>query len=253
MRQMRERRPDLVLLDVMMPGALDGFGVLEAMQTLFGQNRPPVILATAVSDADRVRNAIHFGVVDYIVKPFKLRDVTARVEKVLLGQPNAARPTVAVSRQLVRAALLDRITELVAALEVRTALAVVRVTLDGFEEGTNGHGPSARAEFLAETERRVRSAIRPCDTVLPSDGGEFLVLLPGVGEAGATWTARKLLNVLGTINQGVLAPAKVAVHVGIALAASKDTDVAALVRQADTAVAQARQAGSGFAVFRAER
>lgn len=80
-----------------------------------------------------------------------------------------------------------------------------------------------------------------------------MVVLPGAGEAGATWTARKLLMLLGTISVGGATTATPAARVGIALAASNDTDVEARVRQADAALALARQAGSGFAVCSVDR
>lgn len=83
-----ETTPDLVLLDVMLPGAPDGFAVLRelrsAMPTL------PVILVTARgAESDRVRG-LSEGADDYVVKPFSAKELLARVEAVLRRSPQRA-------------------------------------------------------------------------------------------------------------------------------------------------------------------
>ena len=81
---------DLVLLDVMMPGA-DGFEVLQHIRE--GNPRLPVIMVTARgAERDRVRG-LTGGADDYLVKPFGMRELLARVEAVLRrsdGQVRAA-------------------------------------------------------------------------------------------------------------------------------------------------------------------
>ena len=70
-----ERRPDLILLDVMLPG-LDGF---EVVRRLRDESEVPVILLTARSgDADKVVG-LDLGADDYVVKPFSPRELMARV------------------------------------------------------------------------------------------------------------------------------------------------------------------------------
>ncbi|HEY0521015.1 MAG TPA: response regulator transcription factor [Ilumatobacteraceae bacterium] len=71
-------RPDLVVLDIMLPG-LSGLDVLRAM----GANRVPVIMLTArVDEADRVLG-LELGADDYVTKPFSPRELVARVRTVL--------------------------------------------------------------------------------------------------------------------------------------------------------------------------
>jgi len=86
LRLLRTECPDLVLLDAMMPGFVDGFGVLDTMRDFGLLSVTPVILVTAIADTARVMAAIRLGVVDYVVKPFKLSDVSVRVKKVLRGR-----------------------------------------------------------------------------------------------------------------------------------------------------------------------
>jgi CheY-like chemotaxis protein len=80
-------RPDLVILDVMMPG-LDGFTVLERIKRAdAGVAGTPVIMLTARTDAlDRVRGGIE-GAVRYVTKPFSVVALRATVEEILGGEP----------------------------------------------------------------------------------------------------------------------------------------------------------------------
>ena len=74
-------RPDLVVLDVMLPGK-SGFDVLRTIR-LRGDAAPPVILLTArVEETDRVLG-LELGADDYVVKPFSPRELVARVRTVL--------------------------------------------------------------------------------------------------------------------------------------------------------------------------
>jgi len=72
----RDAKPDVVLLDVMMP-ELDGFGVLKAIRTDPDVATTPVVMYSAVNDEKTVDRALAAGADDYIVKgtPFKqIRD-----------------------------------------------------------------------------------------------------------------------------------------------------------------------------------
>ncbi len=74
-----DKQPDLVLLDVMMPG-LDGFGACERIREF---SSVPIIMVTAKGEEqDRVRG-LDVGADDYIVKPFSATEVLARVRAVL--------------------------------------------------------------------------------------------------------------------------------------------------------------------------
>ena len=75
----RELRPDVVLLDVMMP-KLDGFEVCRRLKADPDSLLTPVVLVTGLGDVqDRVRG-IEAGADDFIVKPFERLEVTARVQ-----------------------------------------------------------------------------------------------------------------------------------------------------------------------------
>lgn len=78
--ELRSRRPDLVLLDVMLPG-LDGFEICQAIRA--ERLATAVIMVTArVGDDDQV-SGLDYGADDYVTKPYSLRQLMARIRAVL--------------------------------------------------------------------------------------------------------------------------------------------------------------------------
>ena len=75
----RSIKPDLVLLDVMMP-VMDGLAVCKAIRA---EGNTPVIMLTAKSETDDKIAGLKYGADDYITKPFEMREVLARIEAVL--------------------------------------------------------------------------------------------------------------------------------------------------------------------------
>jgi light-regulated signal transduction histidine kinase (bacteriophytochrome) len=75
----RERRPDLVLTDVMMPG-LDGFGLLRALRADPATRTVPVIMLSARAGEEATISGLEAGADDYLVKPFSARELIARVQ-----------------------------------------------------------------------------------------------------------------------------------------------------------------------------
>ncbi len=72
---LEEHRPDLIILDIMMPG-LNGFQVLALIRQ---RCSVPVIMLTAKREASTARNALNLGADDYIRKPFYKGELLARI------------------------------------------------------------------------------------------------------------------------------------------------------------------------------
>ena len=75
----RAIKPDLVLLDVMMP-VMDGWSVCKAIRA---ESQTPVIMLTAKGETEDKINGLKLGADDYITKPFEMKEVLARIEAVL--------------------------------------------------------------------------------------------------------------------------------------------------------------------------
>ncbi len=78
LRQM-DQNPDLVMLDVLLPGG-DGFGILKELRT---RSQVPVLMLTALDEVEYRVKGLRMGADDYLVKPYALAEVVARLEALL--------------------------------------------------------------------------------------------------------------------------------------------------------------------------
>lgn len=83
----RARMPDLLLLDLMMPGC-DGFEVLSQVRDLPGSEHLRVLILTAKGREIDRRKAADLGVDGYMTKPFSTREVVQRVQSLLTASPS---------------------------------------------------------------------------------------------------------------------------------------------------------------------
>jgi len=82
-----ECKPDLVLLDVMMP-EMNGFDVCRAIRTLPGGRNTPVLMATSLDDVDSIEEAYRVGATDFIGKPINWPVLPHRVRYMLRAHEN---------------------------------------------------------------------------------------------------------------------------------------------------------------------
>jgi len=158
-----QHRPDLVLLDIMMPG-MDGFAVCARLKEMAETCDTPVILLTARVESEDIIKGFEVGAVDYVTKPFNTSELLARVRTQLdLEQTR---------RKLVRAydelkTLQDKLLEAertktlteaagAAAHEINQPLQVIVGYLDLIEVELEGKG-SAVNEYIAEAMRATEN------------------------------------------------------------------------------------------------
>jgi PAS domain S-box-containing protein len=85
LRQARKDVPDLILLDVMMPD-IDGYEVCRILKSDKQTANIPVIFLTGLNDKNDVAKGLELGAVDYIIKPYNLVEINARIKNHLLLQ-----------------------------------------------------------------------------------------------------------------------------------------------------------------------
>lgn len=78
LRQAKEEQPDIILLDILMPG-LDGFEICQRLKAQAVTREIPVIFMTALTDMNDKLNAFKAGGVDYITKPLQLQEALVRI------------------------------------------------------------------------------------------------------------------------------------------------------------------------------
>ena len=89
LEKFRAIKPDLVLLDVMMP-VMDGWAVCRAIRAEY---QTPIIMLTAKGETDDKVQGLKTGADDYITKPFEMKEVLARIEAVLRRSGTAVADT----------------------------------------------------------------------------------------------------------------------------------------------------------------
>ena len=88
LREVDAQVPDLVLLDIMMPG-MSGLEVLERWRANGATEKLPVIMLTAKAQENDVERGFELGANDYVIKPFSPRELARRVTAVLSRRQSA--------------------------------------------------------------------------------------------------------------------------------------------------------------------
>ncbi len=83
------QKPDLILLDIMMP-EMNGFEVLKKLRKKSKTQSIPLIILTAIDGEDSSLQTSGFSVLDYIVKPFKIERLLSKIENAIQPLRNVA-------------------------------------------------------------------------------------------------------------------------------------------------------------------
>ena len=81
LRQWKKQRPDLIVLDIMLPG-IDGLSVLRNIR--LEDERVPILILSAKADIENKIEGLAYGVDDYLAKPFNLDEFLLRIDRLLL-------------------------------------------------------------------------------------------------------------------------------------------------------------------------
>ena len=240
--------PDLLLLDVTMPG-LDGYEICRAVQAT-GAVAPPVIFLTAHTQTAARVTGLDAGAVDYIVKPFEQAELIARVRAAL--RTKAVRDGLAAKAArdgltgLLNRSELDGRAEEAVALARRhgRALSCLMVDLDHFKQINDRYGHAAGDAVLREAARRIVASCRVSDVIGRYGGEEFLLLLPETRAEDAVIAAEKVRNVLAStpIDVGRLS-LPIRASIGVAAWNASMATPACLYAAADQALYCAKELG----------
>jgi two-component system, cell cycle response regulator len=240
--------PDVVLLDMELPDAT-GIDVCRQIRARSSTAELPVIfLSGDVSVETKVR-ALDAGGSDYIVKPFALAELRARVGVALRTKfafdRLAARAQVDGLTGLHNRAFFDRRleAELSHARRHLTALSCLMLDLDHFKRVNDTHGHSVGDEVLRLTAAALLRRCRREDVVCRYGGEEFAVLTPGVGLRGAVTLGEELRHLIGGLQIAVAQGESVGIRCSIGVAEFDASTPDAMVRNADEALYYAKRMG----------
>ena len=253
----REKAPDAVLLDVVMPG-LDGFEVCRRLKADALTRDIPVLFVSAHDDVEAEAHGLDCGAVDFITKPIHPRIVRARVRThVTLKQQRDLLRGLAYVDGLTglcnRRGFDERlITEWQRAQRSGQWLALALIDVDHFKRYNDQHGHQAGDDCLrAIALALTRAALRPADLVARYGGEEFAAILPETPADGAEAVAERLQAAVRQLALPHGAPGAgpvVTISLGVAVIRGREgVSVAELLAIADRELYRAKAAGRGRA------
>jgi two-component system cell cycle response regulator len=270
----RPDHPSLILLDWSMP-KVDGIQVCRAVRKLLTDRYVYIILVTSHDSEDSLIAGLDAGADDYVTKPFKMRELQARIRSgarvVQLQQQ-----LIAAREQLREKAMHDPLTglltrgaffelherEVLKASRTRTPTSIIMADLDYFKQVNDRKGHIAGDDVLREAARRLVATIRRSDAAGRYGGEEFIALAPACSLADALPLAERFRqSISDTPFDTSAGPVHVTASVGVASTDHLD-DSAHLLKTADDALYRAKARGrnrvepypdSGFAILGSRR
>jgi two-component system cell cycle response regulator len=247
--------PKLAILDWMMPG-IDGVDVCRELRKRDAGSYIYVLLLTSKSTKRDLLTGLESGADDYLIKPFDLLELQARLwsgQRIITLQDQliAARETL---REQATHDALTGVWNRVAILDIlrreinRTGregnpLSVIMVDVDRFKQINDTWGHQMGDRVLCEVTRRMRSVMRSYDSLGRYGGEEFLVIAPGCAGAVALKLAEKLRAIIDdspVATSGAVVP--VTLSLGVACY-SDGLDADSILKPADEALYCAKRAG----------
>lgn len=246
--------PDLILLDVEMPGC-SGLELCRMLKADPRTSAIPIIFLTGSSDVDTKVHGFDLGAIDYVTKPFHPAELRARVRSALR--------TKRYQDLLTQRAQVDALTGLhnrgyfdsfldaavSAAHREGRPTSLVMMDLDGFKGLNDRYGHPFGDLVLQRCGEVVAAGIRAGDAACRYGGEELAIILPGLTLAGAIRLSERLRL---TLSAAELTPKGERVHVTASFGVAEALEVAAmgrgthpiaLIGAADEALYQAKQTG----------
>ena len=247
--------PDLILLDVVMPG-LDGFEVCKRLKADVTTSHIPVIFVTSHTDPAQETHGLNVGAVDFIAKPVNPDVVRARVKThlTLKFQSDLLRKLVFLDglTGVFNRRYFDQqlSTEWARATRNQSPLSLILLDVDFFKLFNDRYGHQAGDDALRTVSNALKTCLRrPADLVARYGGEEFACVLPETSYDDALQLAHELerrVRELALPHQSSSVAEVLTISVGLATrAGNTDGDVRDLVGLADNLLYKAQHSGRG--------
>ncbi len=255
-------RPDLILLDVMMP-KYNGYEVTRHLKENHDLKHIPIIFVTVRGETDSKVVGLRMGGHDYITKPFDLDELIARVEAALRikGEHDTLRAN---NKRLAELSMTDPLTglynrrylmerfseEIERAKRYEYPVACVMGDIDDFKLVNDTYGHLQGDQVLQQMAILMKNSNRVVDILARYGGEEFLMILPQTNLGGAQAVAeryREMVEEARMIQSDK--DRKITVSLGASAYAKKQIgSKESLLKQADEALYEAKRQGKNRVV-----
>jgi diguanylate cyclase (GGDEF)-like protein len=258
LKAIAKKRPDVVLMDLMMPD-VNGLEILEQMRGEPALKHIPVIILTSATDPETKLKALELGATDFLGKPVDSSELALRLRNTLAAKAYQDRLmyydslTGLPNRRLFMERLAAALRR---AKHDKSAIAVLHIDLDRFKQINDTLGHNVGDALLKGVSSRIEECVRYSDVVarpgtqetegnLSRFGGdEFTLFIPNVHRLeNATLVARRILSVLSKpfrLNRRELF---ITASIGMAVYPNDGDKMDTLLKHADIAMSHAKQRG----------
>lgn len=258
--------PDLILLDLMMPG-MDGLQVCKHLKSDSKTQEIAVMFLTASQEDSHLMKAFELGAVDYVNKPFKAPELLARVRTHLELKHTRDELRKALEKQdklvldLQKLATTDSLTgipnrrqiwtwgeqELERAFRYQRPLSLFVLDVDHFKQINDTYGHHAGDRALQTMTSRVMKILRASDRFGRFGGEEFVGILPETELSKGVEVAERVRKTIADLSLELAENQKVQMTVSIGITnyhwKEANFTLEDLLKQADRSLYQAKQEG----------
>lgn len=260
LHMVRSWSPHIVLLDINMP-KVSGTEVLKKIRSLSGTEYIGVLLVTGNSDLDQIVGGLDAGADDYIVKPYRLSELRARVRACLrikglhdsLRRVNKRLDDISAVDELtslpnMRVGLKRLMEEVEKAKKAKTSLGVVLFDMDNFRTVNQKQDHFFGSHVLREVAQIIQPMLRPTDIAARYGGDEFFIAMPGTTIKEAFELAERMRkSIEAHVFKAGAYSTRVTASFGVAGTQGSDDismlDARELLRSVDAALFGAKNAG----------
>jgi diguanylate cyclase (GGDEF)-like protein len=250
-----KRAVDIILLDLGLP---DAQGLEAIRRTHAAAPGIPLVVLTGLDDESLAVQALQLGAQDYLIKGQIETRGLLRALRYAVERKTMESAALAMARQMAHSAehdfltglpnrmlLNDRIGQAIALARRHTRkAAVLFLDLDGFKHINDSLGHPVGDKLLQSVAKRLVACIRGSDSVSRQGGDEFVVLLLDLEHAeDAAVTARRMLEAVALPHSVDHHDLHVTASIGVSVYPDDGLDADTLIKNADTAMYQAKENG----------
>ncbi|MEA3554719.1 MAG: diguanylate cyclase [Campylobacterota bacterium] len=248
---LNKEKIDLILLDIVMP-EMDGFEVCRRIKSNPLTKDIPIIFITSKTDESSIEEAYDIGGIDYVTKPFKPKELLARVKTQLKMQELQEELRILASTdhmtKLYNRRYFTKISEHTLDLAARdnNDVSVIILDIDNFKKINDTYGHQIGDKVIIELANKLIKFQRRSDIICRYGGEEFVILLPNTSIDGAFTVAKKirkdveLLQIKIDNNKDL----KFTISLGVSQVSCDDEiNIEASLKRADTALYKAKDSG----------
>ncbi len=261
LKLVNKNKPDLILLDVMMPG-ISGFETCERLKADSNTAHIPILFVTARTEVEAVVEGFKVGGVDYIAKPFREEEVLARIKtqlsikKLLLEKNKLIEKLDSLSRIDPLTGISNR-RDMMEKLENEQSrferygksFSVIMCDIDHFKKVNDQYGHDFGDYALKEVAILLKEQIRELDKLSRWGGEEFFIVLPETNLMGAVNVAEKMRKSIESYSfEFGGATLRISMSFGVSCHANEGVKLDDLLKETDRFLYKAKDKGRNTVV-----